>query len=153
MKQNLSIGAEAPSFSCKSANGIVSLNQFLGKNVVIYFYPKDMTPGCTIEAQEFRDLQSEFTKKNTVIIGVSKDSIGAHEKFIQKENLKFILLSDEDSEICKMYDTWKEKSMFGKKYMGINRDTFLIDENLKIKKIWRKVSSKGHAKSVLESIA
>ena len=118
---------------------------------MIYFYPKDDTPGCTLEAKDFRDMMKDFEAANTVIIGVSKDSVKSHDKFKEKYCLPFPLGSDEDGSVCEAYGTWVEKSMYGKKYMGIQRDTFLIDRTGKLAKIWRKVSVDGHAKSVLDA--
>ncbi|PIR34759.1 MAG: thioredoxin-dependent thiol peroxidase [Alphaproteobacteria bacterium CG11_big_fil_rev_8_21_14_0_20_44_7] len=143
-------GVSAPDFNLPSdGNGKISLKALRGKNVVLYFYPKDDTPGCTIEAKDFRDLNEEFAKANTVIIGISKDSVKSHDKFKDKYCLSFPLASDEDGSICDKYGVWTEKSMFGKKYMGIQRATFLIDSQGKIAKIWPKVSVSGHAAEVL----
>tara|TARA_B100000927_G_C16219553_1_gene370895 strand:- start:157 stop:612 length:456 start_codon:yes stop_codon:yes gene_type:complete len=129
-----------------------SSDQLLGKKLVIYFYPKDDTPGCTKEALEFTELIGEFKKNKTEIIGVSKDNTEKHKKFISKHDLKVKLASDEDLEVCKKFGVWVEKSMYGKKYMGIERSTFLFDENLILINIWKKVKVNGHAKEVLESI-
>jgi peroxiredoxin Q/BCP len=123
-----------------------------GKNIVLYFYPKDDTPGCTIEAKDFRDLMGDFEKANAVVIGVSKDSVKSHDKFKEKYCLPFPLGSDEDGGVCAAYGVWVEKSMYGKKYMGIERSTFLIDGNGIITQIWRKVSADGHAKAVLDTL-
>ena len=131
---------------------VVSSSDLAGKKLVIYFYPKDDTPGCTKEALEFSNLKNEFDKKNVNIIGVSKDSIEKHQKFISKYNLNLKLASDEDLKICKTFKVWVEKSMYGKKYMGIERSTFLFDENLQMIKAWRKVKVNGHAEEVLNSI-
>ncbi len=149
----LKIGDMAPEFNLPaSGSNKVRIKDFKGKKLVIYFYPKDDTPGCTIEAKEFRDIIEDFSKKNTVILGVSKDSCASHDKFISKYNLPFTLISDEDAIMCKNYGVWIEKSMYGKKYMGIDRTTFLLDEEGKIIKIWRKVKPDGHAREVLEEI-
>ncbi|MDJ0760812.1 MAG: peroxiredoxin [Woeseiaceae bacterium] len=129
----------------------ISLKELRGKNVVIYFYPKDATPGCTLEGQDFRDLHPKFKRANTVILGVSKDSIASHEKFKAKQNFPFDLLSDPDEKLCKKFDVIKEKNMYGKKYMGIERSTFLIDADGKLRNEWRKVKVKGHAEEVLEA--
>jgi len=117
--------------------------------VVLYFYPKDGTPGCTKEAQEFRDLAHEFTKENAVIIGVSKDSVKSHQKFKEKHNLPFTLLSDPEGKVLDLYGVWKQKSMYGRTFMGTERTTFLIDEKGKVKNVYRKVKVKGHAQTCL----
>ncbi len=146
-------GAKAPQFTLPSSSGKdVSLKDFLGKKVVLYFYPKDMTPGCTKEAQGFRDLYEKFKKSNAVILGVSPDSLERHLKFIEKENIPFELLSDKDHKVAEKYGVWKEKSMYGKKFMGVERSTFVIDEKGKIQKIYRKVSVSGHCEDVLSSL-
>ena len=129
----------------------ISLKELRGSNVVIYFYPKDATPGCTTEGQDFRDLHKQFVKANTVILGVSKDSIASHEKFKEKQQFPFDLLSDPDEKLCQKFDVIKEKNMYGKKYMGIERSTFLIDADGKLREEWRKVKVKGHAEAVLEA--
>jgi len=147
------IGDRAPTFTLPTDNkGSVALVKLKGKNVVIYFYPKDDTPGCTLEAKEFRDLMPEFEKLNTVIIGMSKDSTESHTKFKEKFCLPFILATDESGRVCEEYGVWTEKSMYGKKYMGIDRTTFLIDAEGKISHIWQKVRVEGHAKEVLEAV-
>ena len=138
-------------FVLSDGNDLLS-DDFLGKKLVVYFYPKDDTPGCTKEALEFSELQKEFSKLNTNIIGISKDTIEKHKKFISKHELKIKLVSDENLEICKSFDVWIEKSMYGRKYMGIERSTFLFDENLVLLNSWRKVKVKGHAKEVLDFI-
>ncbi len=129
-----------------------SLSDYLGKNIVIYFYPRDNTPGCTSEGEDFRDNIESFKKKNTLVFGVSKDSIKSHENFKEKFNFSFELISDPEEKICKFFDVIKEKSMYGKKYMGIERSTFLINSEGKLVKEWRKVKVKGHALEVLNSI-
>jgi len=149
----MQIGDLAPEISLPSSSGKdVSLSDFKGKYVVLYFYPKDDTPGCTKEACEFRDLQSDFSDLNAVIVGVSKDPIKKHDKFIEKYELPFELLSDEEFELLKAFDVWKEKSMYGRTYLGIERSTFLIDPEGKIIKEWRKVKVTNHVKEVLESL-
>ena len=130
----------------------ISSSELAGKKLVVYFYPKDDTPGCTKEALEFSNLKNEFNKKNVNIIGVSKDSAEKHKKFISKYKLNLKLASDEDLKICETFKVWVEKSMYGKKYMGIERSTFLFDEDLKLIKSWRKVKVNGHAEEVLKSI-
>ena len=147
------INNKAPIFKGEcTGNKNVSLSDFKGKNVVLYFYPKDSTPGCTTEGQDFRDLKAQFTRANTVIFGLSRESIKSHEKFKKNEKFNFELISDPDEKICKQYDVIKEKSMYGKKYMGIMRMTYLIDPKGELKHVWPKVSVKGHAKEVLETL-
>jgi|SRR5690554_1071346 len=144
-------GKKAPNFKLKNQNGeVISLNDFKGKNVVLYFYPKDDTTGCTAEACSFRDDFPKFEKINAVILGVSPDSVESHKKFEQKYNLNFNLLSDEKKEVVEKYGVWKEKNMYGRKYMGVERTTFIIGPDGKIKKIFRKVKVNGHNKEVLE---
>ena len=137
-----------------SATGaqIIRLSDFKGKNIVLYFYPKDSTPGCTLEGQDFRDNKSKFSARNTVILGVSRDSIKSHENFKSKQSFSFDLLSDPDEKLCKQFDVIKEKNMYGKKVIGIERSTFLIDEDGILVKEWRKVKVKGHVGEVLEEI-
>ena len=148
----LKVGDFAPDFQANSTKGILSLIDFKDLNIVIYFYPKDMTPGCTTQAKEFSMLYPEFKKANTEIIGVSKDNLSSHNKFCEKENIPYPLLLDEEGKICNIYGVMKEKSMFGKKYLGINRTTFLIGKNKKILKLWRSVKASGHAQKVLDTI-
>jgi len=149
----IEIGKTAPSFSLPSDKGEeISLAGLKGKNVVLYFYPKDDTPGCTIEAQDFTKKNKEFAALNAVVLGVSKDSVKSHCKFIEKYNLNFNLLADESQKTCKDYEVIKEKSMMGKKYMGIERSTFLIDKIGKVIKIWREVKVNGHVEEVLEAL-
>ena len=130
----------------------IRLKDLRGSNVVIYFYPKDATPGCTLEGQDFRDLHGRFKRQKTVILGVSRDSIASHEKFKAKQNFPFDLLSDPDEKPCEQFDVIKEKNMYGKKVMGIERSTFLIDADGKLRAEWRKVKVKGHAEEVLEAV-
>jgi len=145
-------GDKAPAFDMAASSGKrVSLAELAGKNIVLYFYPRDDTPGCTIEAKDFRDMIKDFEKANTVILGVSKDTVKSHDKFKEKYCLPFPLGSDEDGSVCEAYGVWVEKSMYGKKYMGIERATFLIDSKGVLRKTWRKVSVDGHAKEVLAS--
>ena len=131
---------------------VISSSDLAGKKLVIYFYPKDDTPGCTKEAQGFSNLKNEFDNKNVNIIGVSKDSIEKHQKFISKYKLSLKLASDEDLKICETFKVWVEKSMYGKSYMGIERSTFLIDPDGKITKVWRKVKIPGHGEDVLTQV-
>ena len=129
-----------------------ALSDYSGKHIVIYFYPRDNTPGCTSEGEDFRDNFKIFTKKKTKIFGVSKDSLKSHDGFKDKFNFPFELISDPDEKICKLFDVIKEKSMYGKKYMGIERSTFLIGPDGKLLKEWRKVKVKGHVAEVISSI-
>jgi peroxiredoxin Q/BCP len=143
-------GSKAPTFKLKNQNGeTVSLGDYQGKRVVLYFYPKDDTSGCTKEACSFRDVFPKFGKLNAEILGVSADSVESHKKFAQKYKLPFTLLSDESKKMIEKYGVWKEKSMYGRKYMGIERTTFIIDENGIIKKIFPKVKVTEHDKEVL----
>jgi len=140
-------------FRCvATGNQTIQLKALRGKRVVLYFYPKDSTPGCTTEAQDFRDLQATFERQNTVILGASRDSIASHEKFRSKERIPFDLLSDPEEALCKQFDVIREKTLYGRKFMGIERSTFLIDEGGKLRQEWRKVKVKGHAQEVLESV-
>ena len=131
---------------------IIQLSDFRGKNIVLYFYPKDNTPGCTLEGQDFRDNKRKFSARNTVILGVSRDSVKSHENFKSKQSFSFDLLSDPDEKLCKQFDVIKEKNMYGKKVIGIERSTFLIDEKGVLVKEWRKVKVKGHVKEVLDEL-
>ncbi|UII57829.1 thioredoxin-dependent thiol peroxidase [Cytobacillus spongiae] len=147
------IGELAPDFEVEASNGEkVKLSDFRGKNVVLYFYPKDMTPGCTTQACDFRDQHESFKEVNAVILGVSPDPLNRHDKFIEKHGLPFLLLSDEDHQLAEAYDVWKLKKNFGKEYMGIERSTFLIDRDGKLIKEWRKVKVKGHVEEALTYI-
>jgi peroxiredoxin Q/BCP len=152
MQKNLE-GKKCPSFSGECTNGVTLTNKdFNDKNLVIYFYPKDSTPGCTTEGQDFRDNYNEFQKYETEIIGVSRDSIKSHENFKLKQSFPFELLSDPDEKMCKSFDVMKMKSMYGREYLGVDRSTFLIDKNGKVVKEWRSVKVKGHVKEVLEEV-
>ena len=149
---DLNIGDAAPGFSLPRDGGeVVSLSDLKGKNVVLYFYPKDDTPGCTKEAIAFTGQKDDFAATNTVIFGISKDKVSKHEKFITKHDLTIPLLSDEEGTMCEDYGVWVEKSMYGKTYMGIERATYLIDKEGKIAQIWRKVKVPGHSDAVLEA--
>lgn len=144
---------KAKNFSLPASNGnVVSLEDFKGKNVIVYFYPKDNTPGCTTEACSFRDSFEEFQSSETIILGISKDSIKKHNGFIEKHNLPFLLLSDEDGKVCEDYGVWQLKKMMGKEYMGIVRSTFLIDKEGNLVKEWRAVKVNGHIEEVLELV-
>jgi peroxiredoxin Q/BCP len=150
---HLTVGAKAPNFKLNADNGeTLSLKDFKGRALVLYFYPKDDTPGCTSEACAFNEAMPHFEKMDAVVLGISRDSLKSHEKFSQKYGLTFPLLSDEDGTMCEAYGVWVEKSMYGKKYMGIERTTFLIDATGKIAKIWPKVKVPGHAKEVLDAV-
>jgi len=150
---SVEVGDNAPDFSMPSdGDGNVSLKDFKGKNVVLYFYPKDDTPGCTKEAIAFRDMAPQLQAANTVVIGVSKDSVKKHDKFKAKHELNFALGSDEETDVCESYGVWKEKSMYGKTYMGIERSTFLIDGKGVVRQAWRKVKVPGHGEAVLEAV-
>lgn len=147
------IGLEAPDFSLPASNAkTVSLSDFRGKNVVLYFYPKDMTPGCTTEACDFRDHHDAFAELNAVILGVSPDPVKRHEKFIEKHGLPFLLLADEEHKAAEAYGVWKLKKNFGKEYMGIERSTFIIDKEGRLVKEFRKVKVKGHVEEALAYI-
>ncbi len=146
-------GDKAPEFSLISDEGKkVSLKELKGKKVILYFYPKDDTSGCTAEACSFRDNIKVIEKKNAVVIGVSKDNTSSHQKFKKKYSLPFTLLSDENLDMLKDYEVWKEKSMYGKKYMGIERTTYIIDEKGKIQDIFNKVKVQGHTEELLKKI-
>ncbi len=149
----MKIGSKIKNFKVEmTGNNTFTLSDFLGTKLILYFYPRDNTPGCTSEGEDFRDNYKLFKKKNTLIFGVSKDSIKSHENFKEKYNFPFELLSDPDEKICNIFEVIKEKSMYGKKYMGIERSTFLIDANGKLAQEWRKVKVKGHALEVLNLI-
>jgi thioredoxin-dependent peroxiredoxin len=149
----LSVGDTAPDFTLPSTEGKeISLKDFIGKKVVLYFYPKDMTPGCTTEACSFRDNYVYIKKQKTEIIGISADSVASHQKFVGKYNLPFMLLSDPDKKISELYGVWKKKSLYGKLFFGIERSTFIIDEHGKIKAIFRKVKVKQHTEEVLNNL-
>ena len=146
-------GKKAPAFTLENENGEkVRLADYAGQWVVLYFYPKDDTPGCTKEAIAFTGQKDEFAALNTVIYGISKDKVAKHEKFIAKHDLGIPLLSDEEGTMCEDYGVWVEKSMYGKTYMGIERATYLIDTERKIAQIWRKVKVPGHSDAVLEAV-
>ncbi|MBP7057446.1 thioredoxin-dependent thiol peroxidase [Candidatus Gracilibacteria bacterium] len=153
MTDLLTIGTPAPQFTTLSSTGnSVCLTDYRGKYVVLYFYPKDDTPGCTKEACGFRDAHLEFEQNNVVILGVSKDSVASHQKFQNKYQLPFVLLSDEDLAICKAYHAWGQKSMYGRKYDGIFRVTYLIDPEGMIKQVFPKVDPVLHAKEILGAV-
>lgn len=130
----------------------VHLQGLRGQNVVIYFYPKDSTPGCTTEGQDFRDLYAKFRRRKTVILGVSRDSLAAHEKFREKQSFPFDLISDADEKLCRQFNVIREKMLYGRKFMGIERSTFLIDASGKLRNEWRKVKVKNHAAQVYDAV-
>lgn len=144
-------GSAAPDFELAGANGPVRLGDFEGKAVVLYFYPKDDTTGCTKEAQEFSSLSGDFAKAGVSVIGVSKDSVASHAKFTTKYDLAVPLGSDPEGAVIERYGAWVEKNMYGRKYMGIERSTFLIGKDGRLTRIWRKVKVPGHAAEVLKA--
>ena len=144
------VGERAPDFILEADDGReVSLSGYKGKKVILYFYPKDGTPGCTTEAKEFRDTVKEFEKENAVILGVSKDSVKSHQRFKQKHALPFTLLSDPKGRVLDLYGVWKKKSLYGRSFMGTERTTFLINEDGVVEKVYRKVKAKGHPQTCL----
>ncbi len=148
----LDIGDKVPDLSLPSSTGgSHSLQDFKGKKIILYFYPKDDTPGCTKESCEFRDAHQDFSDLNAVIIGVSKDPLASHEKFINKYELPFELWADEDLKLMEAFGAWGKKKMYGKSFLGVIRSTFLIDENGVVQKAWRKVRVKDHVTKVLEA--
>jgi peroxiredoxin Q/BCP len=135
-----------------SGDQTIDLKALRGKNIILYFYPKDSTPGCTTEGQDFAANHLKFDQQNAVVLGISRDSVASHDKFKAKYNFPFDLLSDEEGKACSVFDVIKEKNMYGRKFMGIERSTFLIDENGKLRREWRKVKVKGHVEEVLEAV-
>ena len=149
----ITIGRKIPAFNlAATGDKMVKPSDLKGKNIVLYFYPRDNTPGCTREGQDFRDNVRKFRSRNTVILGVSRDSLKSHEKFKEKECFPFDLIADEDETLCKMFAVIKQKNMYGKKVMGIERSTFLIDEKSVLRNEWRKVKVDGHVEAVLEAV-
>ncbi len=144
-------GKKIPKFSAESTAGSVTDKDFAGGTTVLYFYPKDNTPGCTLEGQEFRDLYAKFKRAGITIYGVSRDSLRSHEGFRGKHDLPFALISDPDEKVCTAFDVIRDKNMYGKKVRGIERSTFLIDADRVVRKAWRKVKAEGHAAEVLEA--
>jgi peroxiredoxin Q/BCP len=149
---DLTAGEKAPDFALpRNGGGTVSLSDFAGKPVILYFYPKDDTSGCTTEAVDFSSLSEDFAKLGATVIGVSPDSVKSHDKFAAKHNLTVVLAADEEHKALEAYGVWKEKSMYGKTYMGVERSTFLIDQSGKVAEVWRKVKVPGHAEAVLKA--
>jgi peroxiredoxin Q/BCP len=150
----VSTGKKVPDFTLPATGDQdLSLSDFKGKNVVVYFYPKDSTSGCTLEGQDFRDRINKFRRRKTAILGISRDSIKSHENFKAKQEFPFELLSDADERVCKLFDVIREKNMYGRKVMGIERSTFLLDAKGVLRREWRKVKVKGHVDEVLEAIS
>lgn len=147
------VGGKVPNFSLLASNGKeVSLEDYKGKKLVIYFYPKDMTPGCTAESCDFRDFNGEFAAHNTEVVGISPDDLASHEQFISEYKLPFMLLSDPDHTVSELFGVWKELSWGGKTFLGVERSTFVIDEEGVLVREWRSVSVEGHAGEVLEAV-
>ncbi|SFB38572.1 peroxiredoxin Q/BCP [Rhizobium sp. NFR07] len=150
---DLAIGAKAPQFELPGNNGqVISSTTYQGKPLVLYFYPKDDTPACTTEAISFSQLLPDFEREGATVVGISADSVKKHDNFTKRRELTIALGSDESTEVCQRYGVWKEKSMYGKTYMGIERTTFLIDADGKIARVWQKVKVAGHAEEVLEAV-
>lgn len=151
MAAKVQVGKKVPAFKIPSSSGEdFKLSDKKGKKIVLYFYPKDSTPGCTTESIEFNELLTQFKKQNAEVVGVSRDSLKSHDKFICKYDFKFELLSDEEEELCQLFDVIKEKNMYGKKVMGIERSTFIIDEDQKLIAEFRKIKAEGHAAEMLK---
>ena len=149
----VAIGKKVPDFTLPATGGQdISLSSLRGRRVVVYFYPKDSTPGCTTEGQDFRDRINTFRRRNTTVLGISRDSIRSHENFKARQQFPFELLSDADEKVCRLFDVIREKNMYGRKVMGIERSTFLIDADGKLRREWRKVKVAGHVDAVLEAI-
>ena len=147
------IGKKAPNFKLEDKDGkLVSLKDFKGQNVIVYFYPKDLTPGCTKQAIAFTEHTEEFAKRETIIIGISPDSSASHQKFTDKHNLNLILLADEEKQAIESYGVWKEKKMYGRTFMGVERSTFLVDRTGTVQAIWRKVKVAKHIEEVLDEL-
>ena len=148
----INIGKKVKDLAVVSSDNKKMLSDYLNKNLILYFYPRDLTPGCTTESNEFNDSLKKIKKLGWNVVGVSRDTIKSHEKFINKYSFKFPLISDESEKVCKMFDVIKEKSLYGRKYMGIDRSTFLINRELEVLNIWRNVKVKGHVEEVIKFI-
>ena len=149
-----SLGRKVPAFSLPASGGTTwKLADAAGRKLVLYFYPKDNTSGCTSEGEAFRDLHAKFRKAGAEIIGISPDSVASHDRFIAKYDFPFVLLADEEQAVCRLFGVWKEKSMYGRKYMGVERSTFLIDAGGVLRREWRKVKVPGHAQEVLAAVS
>ncbi|MBV8876121.1 MAG: peroxiredoxin [Gammaproteobacteria bacterium] len=148
----LKLGNKVPDFSLpRTGGGTWSLKDSAGSKLVLYFYPRDMTSGCTRESQDFRDLVPAFRRARTAIVGISRDSLASHERFVAKESLPFALLADTEEKVCRMFDVIRQKSLYGRKYLGVERSTFLVDEAGRLQQEWRNVKVPGHAEAVLEA--
>ena len=145
----ISVGKKVKDLTVVSSDNKKMLSDYLNKNLILYFYPIDLTPGCTTESNEFNDNLNKIKKLGWNVVGVSRDTMKSHEKFIDKYSFKFPLISDEDEKVCKMFDVIKEKSLYGRKYMGIDRSTFLISREMKVLNVWRNVKVKGHVEEVI----
>jgi thioredoxin-dependent peroxiredoxin len=152
MPRTIAVGDDAPPFTLEGTNGTCSLADAKGSALVLYFYPRDNTSGCTQEGLDFSALHAQFKRAKTLVFGISPDSVASHEKFKKKMSFPFELLSDPDQKVCKLYDVIKEKSMYGRRYMGVERSTFLIDGKGVLRHEWRKVKVKGHAEEVLAAV-
>ncbi len=149
----LEIGKQAPAFQLPASNGEdIGLEQFKGKNIILYFYPRNMTPTCTQQACDMRDYNGQFEKLNTIVLGISTDPVKSHLRFKEKHQLPFLLLADEEHQVCEKYGVWQMKKLYGKEYMGIVRSTFLIDAQGNLAEQWLKVKVKGHTEQVLEAV-
>lgn len=153
MSERLAEGDKAPNFNLPTdGNGKTALKDFKGKKLVLFFYPKDMTPGCTTESKGFSENIAKFRRAGAEVVGLSKDSVERHDKFKDKHDLKVILASDAESDVIERYGSWVEKNMYGRKFLGIERSTFLIDGKGKVQRVWRKVKVKGHVEEVLQAV-
>jgi len=148
----ISVGKKVKDLTVVSSDNKKMLSDYLNKNLILYFYPRDLTPGCTTESNEFNDNLNKIKKLGWNVVGVSRDTMKSHEKFIDKYSFKFPLISDEDEKVCKMFDVIKEKSLYGRKYMGIDRSTFLINREMEVLNVWRNVKVKGHVEEVISFI-
>ena len=148
----IDIGSKIKDIALVTTDKKTKLSQYLDKNLILYFYPRDLTPGCTTESTEFNDNLKKIKKLGWNVVGVSRDNLKSHQKFIDKYSFKFPLISDENEKVCKIFDVIKEKSLYGRKYMGIDRSTFLVNRRLKVLHVWRNVKVKGHVEEVIETI-